>query len=99
MAAQTDTGAQTVDAQAEDAVAITKSDTTVYTPPLRGIYVGTTGDVAVITARNMRRHLTEGVALLAVVFPAVPAGAILPIHASQVMSTGTAAGGLVGLFG
>lgn len=72
---------------AVDAVAITKSDSTTYAPLLRGIYVGTTGDVAVVTAQGTT-----------ITFSSVPAGAILPVFASKVMSTNTTASNMVGLY-
>ena len=71
---------------AVDAVAITKSDSTVFTPPLRGIYVGGTGDVAVTTMLGT-----------VITFTAVPAGFILPVYCSKVMSTNTSATSMVGL--
>ena len=70
---------------AEDAIAITKSDATVLIG-LRGIYVGGTGDVAVTTPTGD------------VTFSAVPAGTILPVSASKVLSTGTTATLMVGLY-
>ncbi len=69
---------------ATDAIAITKSDSTIVN--VDAIYVGTTGDVAVLTSKGTT-----------VTFPSVPAGAILPIKSTKVMSTNTTASGLVGL--
>lgn len=71
-------------ASATTAEAITPSDTTVLTPPGRGLYVGTTGDVAV-------RMAGGGTAT----FVGVPNGAVLPICVDQVLSTGTSASDIV----
>lgn len=71
---------------ARDGVQVTKSDTTVYDPPLKGLWVGDAGAVRVITP--------SGSDLL---FSAVPAGTLLPIQAKQVMATNTVATLFVGL--
>lgn len=71
-----------------DIIAVTPSDTTVYDPPLRGIYIGSEGDVAIVSE--------NGVA--PVIFKNVPVAMILPVKARQVMSTGTDASELVGLY-
>ena len=65
---------------------ITTSDTVNFGAVVRGIYVGTTGNVVAIGE--------DGVA---VTFTAVPAGMILPIRAKRVNSTSTTASTLVGL--
>lgn len=67
-----------------DAFSITKSDTTVYN--FDALYVGTTGDVAVVTAKGTT-----------ITFPTVPAGYILPVKGTKVMSTNTTASGFVGM--
>lgn len=67
--------------------AITKSDATNFPATVRGIYVGGTGDVVAITEAGA-----------AVTFSSVPAGAILPIRAIRVNSTGTTATNMVGLY-
>lgn len=59
---------------------VTKSDTTVYPVPSRGIYVGGAGDVAVRMAGGGNA-----------IFVGVPAGATLPICADMVLSTDTTA--------
>jgi hypothetical protein len=67
-------------------VAITKSDSTVYDPPLRGIYVGGNGDLAIT-------HADSSTAVLV----AVSAGTMLPVsNVSKVLSTGTTATNIVG---
>lgn len=72
---------------ATDSVAITKSDVTDLSGlKIKGIWVGVAGDVAIIGLRGT----------VSVVFTA-PAGSIIPIMPSKVMSTGTTASGLVGL--
>lgn len=68
-----------------DAVAITKSDTTLLS--IAAFYVGVTGDVAV--------QVTAGVT--AVVFKAVPAGTIVRLPVARIMSTSTTATDIVGL--
>lgn len=66
-----------------DAFAVTKSDSTVITA--FGFYVGVQGDVAVTTALGHN-----------VTFTAVPAGQIIPLAISKVLSTGTTATNIVG---
>lgn len=67
------------------AFAVTPSDSTVL--DLVGIYVGTTGNVAVLPYGNT----------VAVTFDTVPAGAIIPLKITKVMSTNTTASNIVGL--
>jgi hypothetical protein len=74
-------------APADEAAAVTKSDATIL-PTTRGLYIGTTGDVAVTMARTGA----------AIVFTAVPGGVILPIRVTQVLSTGTTASNIVALW-
>lgn len=69
-----------------NAVAITPSDSTVYSPTLKGLYVGGTGAVAVKTVGGQT-----------VTFAGVPAGATLFVEVQQVLATGTAATSIVGL--
>lgn len=67
-------------------VAVTASDTTIYSPALRQLYVGSTGNVAV-----------EDEAGNSVVFLNVPAGFYLtPFFVKKVLATGTTASALVG---
>lgn len=73
-------------ASAAGAVDVTPSDSTIVN--CRGLYVGVTGNVAVVTARGGS----------AVTFVAVPAGSILPVQCSKVMSTNTTATSIVALF-
>jgi hypothetical protein len=56
--------------------------------PTRALYVGGTGNVAV---RMVGDQTTP-------IFSAVPAGAILPIRVDKVLSTGTTATSIVGIF-
>lgn len=78
---------------ARGAFVVTKSNTTVFDnigpnpPPARSLYIGVTGDVAVTMLDDST-----------VTFSAVPAGMILPIVVKQVLSTGTTASGIVGLY-
>jgi hypothetical protein len=69
-----------------DLVAITKSDSTVYTQPIRQIYVGTAGDISVTTQENTT-----------VVHKGCLAGSYIgPFFVKKVNSTGTTAADLVG---
>lgn len=71
-------------APAAGAKTVTPSDSTVVN--CRGLYVGTTGDVAVTTARGD-----------VVTFKTVPVG-LLPIQCQKVMSTNTTASNILALF-
>jgi hypothetical protein len=63
------------------ALTITKSDATVYSPALRSIYVGVSGDVAVVFASGA-----------AITLKALAAGMFHEVEAvTQIMSTGTTA--------
>lgn len=53
----------------------------------RGIWVGSTGNIAVVMASGQ-----------AVTFTNVPDGSLLPIAANSVLQTGTTAGDVVALF-
>jgi len=68
-------------------IAVVKSDTTTYNPPLDALYVGTTGDVSIITKLGGT----------AVVYKTVPAGTFMPVNAYIVRATGTTAADIVGL--
>ena len=67
--------------------AITKSDTDNFNYMVRGIYVGGTGAVVVVTPSGT-----------AVTFSGVPAGTILPVKCIRVNSTNTTATNMVGLY-
>lgn len=69
------------------AFAITKSDATVLTPT-RYVWVGGVGDLAVLMNGDT----------VAVTLAAVPAGTMLPISVTKVMSTNTSATNIVGLY-
>jgi len=69
------------------AVAVTKSDTTILSPT-RYIWVGGTGDLAVLLAGDS----------VAVTLSAVPAGTMLQICAQKVMSTNTTATLIIALW-
>lgn len=71
----------------EYAQAITKSDSTTYNPT-RALYVGGTGDVAVKMAGDGGT----------VTFSTVPAGTVLHIRVTQILSTGTSATTIVALW-
>ena len=68
-------------------VAVTKSNTTVYSPPLTKLYVGGTGDVALLASGDTVAQTIAGVA----------AGVwIVDVAIQKVMSTGTTATELIG---
>lgn len=73
--------ARPIDA-ANTGFAITPSDTVNFTYPVRGIYVGGGGDIAVVFDDDAETVL---------VFSAVPAGTTLAIKAKRVNATGTTA--------
>lgn len=81
------TNAPTTTAPARNAAAITPHDTNELTAVTRGIYVGVTGDVLLVTING---HT--------VTFAAVPAGSILPVQAKIVKATGTTATNLTALW-
>lgn len=66
-------------------VTVVPSDTQTYDPPLRSIYVGGTGNLAVKTPQGVT-----------VTYRAVPVGTTLQTDASAVLATGTTATLLVG---
>lgn len=67
--------------------AITKSDVTVFAQPTRAVYVGGVGNVAVTYLDGTTDTLL-----------AVPTGTMLPISVTQVLSTGTSATNISGLY-
>ena len=67
--------------------AITKSDSTVFAQPTRALYVGGTGDVAVTYLDGTTDILQ-----------AVPVGTVIPVRVKQVLSTGTTATKVSGLY-
>lgn len=71
---------------ADSAVAITPSDTVNFSSACRAIYVGVTGDITAVV---------NGTAVL---FKNCQAGSIIPIVATRVNATGTAATNLVALY-
>lgn len=70
------------------AVAVTKSDSNTLADGVRGVWVGGAGDLAVILAGDTA----------AVTLSAVPAGVLLPIQPSKIMSTNTTATLIVALY-
>lgn len=70
------------------AASVTKSDSIVFAPPTKGLYIGVTGDVAVLMAEDVSP----------VTFVAVASGTVLPLRAAKVMSTNTTAASIVALF-
>jgi len=72
---------------AQDAFVISKSDSANLTFSTRAIYVGGGGDVAITTVKGTN-----------VTFANVAGGSILPVRAQKVLSTGTTATLIVGLY-
>jgi len=68
-----------------DAAAVTLSDTTRFSPSV--VYVGTTGNVNVVTSQGTT-----------VLFTAIPAGAVIPVQVIGVLSTNTTASTIVRIF-
>jgi hypothetical protein len=73
---------------ASNAVVITPSDTVDLDTILRGLYVGVTGNVNVLLAKDSSP----------VVLVAVPAGSLLPLRVKRVFATSTTATNLVGVY-
>lgn len=71
----------------EDATAVTASDTVRLPATASAIYVGGTGAVAVNTVGNNL-----------VTFAAVPAGTVIPLEVTHVMSTNTTATNMVAMY-
>jgi hypothetical protein len=69
-----------------DAFAVTPSNSTDFLTAARALYIGSVGDVTVVTANGST-----------VTFVAVPTGTILPIRCTRVNSTGTGATSIVGI--
>lgn len=65
--------------KALNAFALTTSDTTGYNLPVT-VYVGGTGNVAIIPA--------QGPSTVTVTFTGVPAGTLLPVQVRAIMATG-----------
>jgi len=79
--------AAALDSPAADAFTVVPHDTDLLSHVTRGVYVGSGGNLAV-------EMLWGGT----VVFTNVPAGTILPLRVSRVLSTGTSAGSIVGVY-
>jgi hypothetical protein len=75
----------TEDGPAYDAVAVTPSDTTDL-HNVRALYIGTTGDIAIVTIGGA-----------SVTFANVPVG-FFPVRCTKVKSTGTTATDIVALY-
>lgn len=77
-------------APATTVVAVTPSDSTDLTGA-RAFYVGTAGDVAIKTIHGASNTT-------AVTLSSVPAGAIVPIQVTRIMSTNTTASNIIALY-
>jgi hypothetical protein len=76
-----------LDSPNSHAAAVTPSDSTDLTNVTRAIYVGGAGALTVVMADGTT-----------IAFAAVPAGTTIPIRASRVKATGTAATSIVALW-
>lgn len=81
---QTATG---LDSPAKNAFAVTPHDSNALTSDTRGIYIGATGDMVLVTTGGDT-----------VTFVGLPTGTILPVRANIIKSTGTTATSIVGLY-
>lgn len=72
------------------AAAVTPSDSVGLVDITRYVYVGGTGDLAVVMA--------DDPAQAAVLFKAVPVGSLLPIAVSLIKATGTTATNIVAMY-
>lgn len=77
-----------VDTTAEDAVAVTPSDSVIFVPPLRGLYIGSISVGATLTVVTAGGNTVQ--------FTSVVAGTFVPVACAQVKATGTAATNIVG---
>lgn len=68
-------------------VAVTPSDSTMLPDGVRGLYVGTGGNLVLLDTDSS-----------AVTFTAVPGGTILPVQVKRVNSTNTTASNIVALY-
>jgi len=69
---------------AEEAGAITPSDSTVFNPPYRSLWVGGAGNISVVMSDDREAETT-------VTFSGIAAGTWMPIRVVKVMATGTTA--------
>jgi len=69
-----------------DGAAVTPSNTVGFGFVARAIYVGTTGDITLVTPNDV-----------VLTFVGVPGGVILPVMCTRVNSTGTSASNMVAL--
>ncbi len=79
---------ESITAPGNNLVAITPSDSTDLPQVSRGIYVGGAGNLVVTPAAGGSN----------VTFVGVPAGTVLPIRVSRVLSTSTTATSLINLY-
>jgi hypothetical protein len=82
-----------INLQAEKALMVSANDATAYLFEAGAVYVGIAGTVTLITSGMTQTTNTD-----AVTFRAVPAGMILPVLATRILSTGTTATGFVILY-
>lgn len=78
--------AQAPDGPASDGFAVTPHDTNDLSEPCRALYVGTSGDIAAITAGGTT-----------LTFANLPAGTLLPVRCTRVLDIGTTATNILAL--
>lgn len=76
-----------LDSPGQDAFAVTPSDTVSFTVAARALYIGSTGDVTLLTRLGT-----------VVTFVGVLAGTILPVRCTRVNAASTTASNIVGIY-
>lgn len=79
-----------LESPAAGAFAITPNDSTALAQVTRGIYIGSIGGGATMTVITVGGDTVQ--------FAGLTAGSVIPVRATHVKSTGTAASSLVGLY-
>jgi hypothetical protein len=83
-----------INLQAEKALMVSANDATTYLFEAGQVYVGTAGTVVLITSGQADQNTNTG----ASTFIGVPAGTVLPVLATRILSTGTTSTGFVILY-
>ena len=90
MPIKTNRAQETMESPLRNLFAVTPHDTTLFTNPTRGLWVGVGGDIVILAAGD------EGGS--SVLLKNVASGTMLPIQAIRVDSTNTTASSIVGGF-
>ena len=80
------TSSPSLSGPASHAFAVSPSDSSLLSETTRGLYVGTSGDIACLTLSGA-----------SITFSAVQAGTLLPMRLTKVMATGTTASNIIAL--